>query len=70
MSIHDFTQEAALLQRKPRWWQLPFMHLWTLWQHFSYFFAPANQCQYCWVLRMFILGLLLGWHVTYIWMKQ
>ena len=60
MRVFDMTG-AALLQPKPepRHWN-PFWYLWMGWQHFAYFFAPPDQCVYCWVLRLFIIGAALG----------
>lgn len=59
----DRTRAALEQQVVKRSWN-PLVYLWIGWEKFSYFFAPHNGCQYCWTLRMFILGLLIGWHCT------
>lgn len=61
--IYDRTREsvdAALLQAKPKRSLNPLHYAWTAWENFAYLLAPANGCQYCWVLRAFLVGLVLG----------
>lgn len=65
MTIVDHTRPAILHRRKPWWKRNPLPYAWAAWEHFAYFWAPANGCIYCFVLRLFILGLLIGSHVTY-----
>lgn len=70
--IVDFTQgarvveEPALLQRKPKFNWNPFSYLWTGWEHFAYFFVPINGCQFCWALRMFIVGIFIGAYLVHL----
>lgn len=66
-------REPALLQTPPKkhsQWN-PFPHIWTGWEYFAYFFAPASQCIYCWVLRMFLLGIIAGMELMWFfpWLK-
>lgn len=57
--------EPALLQKKPQFHWNPFYHLWTGMQHVAYFFAPPNGCVYCWVWRMFFIGVACGYALGY-----
>lgn len=55
-------EQAALLhvpvKEKISW--NPFHYLWIGMEHVAYFFAPPNGCIYCWVWRMFFLGIACG----------
>ncbi len=55
-------EQPALLQtppKQPSKWNL-FYHLWTGMQHAAYWVAPASGCTYCWLWRMFFIGMFVG----------
>ena len=61
--------EAALFQAKPKMHWNPLWYVWTGWEHFAYFWAPPNNCVYCWLLRLFIIGGGIGAVAAHWWWK-
>lgn len=66
MALVDRTQEAALLRRKWMWID----KLWLGWKYFLYFFCPPSgmneePCIYCWLTRVFVVGLVFGGTAIY-----
>lgn len=56
---------AALVKPKPKRNYNPFHYIWTGMQHVGYFFAPANECVYCWIWRMWLFGFVVGMQIMY-----
>lgn len=62
-------QEAALLRERPKFRWNPLPWVWTCWEHTAYFFAPPNGCVYCWLLRLYVIGIATGAAAVHWWPK-